>query len=181
MKGIEAATAGTICGEIELKTSKAGNAYLNLSLAVTMGNDEDGKPVTQWIRVACFGDTAKAIASRAKKGDRVYVEGSLTMTQWNDAYGEVKHGLNVAAWKAELIGASAIGKNREREKRQVETEQRLSRNVENYGFNPNKQQPRQVISSAFKAKEPEFEPHRREKPKIPGLNDEFEFNDQVPW
>jgi single-stranded DNA-binding protein len=164
MKGIEAATSGTICGEIELKTSKNGTPYLSLSLAVDVGND-DGKP--QWVRVACFGDTAKAIASRAKKGDRVYCEGSLTMTQWNDAYGEVKHGLNVAAWKAELIGASAIGKNRKRQ-------------VENYGANSYKP-PRQAIGSAFQAKAAELEPHRREKPKIQGLNDEFEFNDRLPW
>ena len=34
------------------------------------------------------------------------------MTQWNDAQGEVRHGLNVAAWKVERV--ASIGKNRER-------------------------------------------------------------------
>jgi hypothetical protein len=34
------------------------------------------------------------------------------MNQWNDAQGEVRHGLNIAAWKVERVGS--IGKNRER-------------------------------------------------------------------
>ena len=41
------------------------------------------------------------------------VEGSLTMNQWNDTHGEVKHGLNVAAWKVERV--ASIGKNRQRQ------------------------------------------------------------------
>ena len=78
---------------------------------MTVGKDDNSKDVSQWLRVTCFGDTAKAIAAKAKKGDRVYVEGALTMNQWNDAAGETKHGLNVAAWKCERV--SSIGKNRE--------------------------------------------------------------------
>jgi hypothetical protein len=34
------------------------------------------------------------------------------MTEWNDAQGKVRHGLNVAAWKVERV--ASIGKNRER-------------------------------------------------------------------
>jgi hypothetical protein len=34
------------------------------------------------------------------------------MNQWNDAQGEVRHGLNVAAWKCERV--ASIGKSRER-------------------------------------------------------------------
>jgi single-stranded DNA-binding protein len=83
-----------------------------MSVAVTVGATDEGKDVSQWLRVTCFGDTAKAIAARAKKGDRVYCEGTLTMNQWNDAQGEIRHGLNVAAWKCERV--SNIGKNRER-------------------------------------------------------------------
>ena len=46
------------------------------------------------------------------KGTRLYVEGSLTQTQWNAADGEVRHGLNVAAWKAEKVGRDSIGRQR---------------------------------------------------------------------
>jgi len=64
------------------------------------------------VRVACFGEAAETLAARAKKGDCVYCEGSLTQTQWNDrATGEVKYGLNLAAWKCERV--ANIGKHRE--------------------------------------------------------------------
>ena len=40
-----------------------------------MGND-DG---TQWVRVAVFGAEAEALAINLRKGDRVYVEGRLSL------------------------------------------------------------------------------------------------------
>jgi single-strand DNA-binding protein len=123
VKGIEAAAAGVLAADPELKTSRNGTAYSSFSIAVEMVVDnETGKPVIQWIRAVVFGENAERIAKTAKKGDKLYIEGSLTLTQWNDAHGEVRHGLNLAAWKAMKIGASAIGKKRE--KRRVEPEQR---------------------------------------------------------
>jgi single-strand DNA-binding protein len=111
-RGIECAFWGALGRDPELKTSKAGTPYAGMNVVVTVGAADDGKDVSQWLRVTCFGDAAKAIAARARKGDRVYVEGALTMNQWNDANGEVRHGLNVAAWKCERV--ANIGKNRER-------------------------------------------------------------------
>jgi len=65
--------------------------------------------VGQWVRATCFKEVASAIAA-ARKGDRVYCEGSLTMTQWNDAHGEARHGLSVSAWKVVLL--DQIGERR---------------------------------------------------------------------
>jgi single-strand DNA-binding protein len=112
-RGIESAFWGVLGKDPELKTSKTGTAYTGMNVVVTVGATDEGKDVSQWLRVTCFGDTAKAIASRAKKGDRVYVEGALTLSTWADkATGEAKTGLNVAAWKCERV--ASIGKNRER-------------------------------------------------------------------
>jgi single-stranded DNA-binding protein len=33
----------------------------------------------QWVRTAVFGETAERIARTAKKGDKLYVEGNLTL------------------------------------------------------------------------------------------------------
>jgi single-strand DNA-binding protein len=112
-RGIETAFWGTLGKDPELKTSaKTGTAYTGMNVVVVTGRADDGKDVSQWLRVTCFGDTAKLIASRAAKGDRIYCEGTLTMNQWNDASGEVRHGLSVAAWKCERV--ASIGKSRER-------------------------------------------------------------------
>ena len=112
MRGIESAFWGTLLQDLELKTSASGRRYCNFGCAVITGKAENGKDVSQYIRVACFGEAAETLAARAKKDDRVYVEGSLTMSQWNAATGEVKHGLNVAAWCCERI--ANIGKSREK-------------------------------------------------------------------
>jgi len=114
MRGIEAAFWAVIGKDPELKTSKTGKAFATMNVVVTVGEADDGKDVSQWVRVACFGETAEKTAARAKKGDRVYVEGNLTLNTWADkATGEAKTGLNVAAWKVEKV--PGIGKNRARQ------------------------------------------------------------------
>jgi single-stranded DNA-binding protein len=70
-RGIESAFWGVLGKDPELKTSKTGNPFTTMNAVVTVGTSDDGKDVSQWIRVTCFGDTAKNIASKAKKGDRV--------------------------------------------------------------------------------------------------------------
>jgi single-strand DNA-binding protein len=113
MRGIEAATAGVLGSDVELKTSRNGTAYANLSLAVNQGEDENGKQITQWVRCAIFGQVAEEIAATAKKGCRVYVEGALTLTAWTDkSTGAERHGLNLVCRRAQVIGAGAIGKNK---------------------------------------------------------------------
>jgi len=112
-RGIECAFWATLGKDPELKTSRAGTPYAGMNAVVVTGTTDEGKDVSQWLRVTCFNGTAEAIAAEAKKGDRVYVEGTLTLNTWADkATGEAKTGLNVAAWKVERV--ASIGKSRER-------------------------------------------------------------------
>jgi single stranded DNA-binding protein len=115
MRGIETAFWGVLGKDPELKTSKTGNAFATMNVAVTVGKADDGKDVSQWVRVACFGEAAEKTAAKARKGDRVYVEGSLPLNTWETAAGETKTGLNVAAWKCEKV--PGIGRNRVRQDR----------------------------------------------------------------
>jgi single-strand DNA-binding protein len=112
MKGIEAAFFGSLGREVEIKTSKNGKPWTSLSIAIDTGEESaDGHAKPQWIRVAVFGEAAEKLAGAAK-GTRLYVEGTLTLDYWTDKDGGERHGLNVAAWKCEKVGASAIGRNR---------------------------------------------------------------------
>ncbi len=112
MKGIEAAFFGVTGQTPELRTAKSGKPWLSISVGVETGDvDDAGAAKLTWIRVAVFGDAAVKLAGAAK-GTRLYVEGTLTQTQWNAADGEVRHGLNVAAWKCERVGRDAIGRQR---------------------------------------------------------------------
>ncbi len=112
MRGIECAFAGITGNPPELKTAKSGKPWLSISVGCETGDvDDAGAAKLTWIRVAVFGDAAVKLAGAAK-GTRLYVEGTLTQTQWNAADGEVRHGLNVAAWKCERVGRDAIGRQR---------------------------------------------------------------------
>ena len=44
MRGIEFACWGAIGTNPELRTSKSGKPFVNFNLAVTVGQDDDGKP-----------------------------------------------------------------------------------------------------------------------------------------
>lgn len=100
---IETAFIGRVGNDPELKTSASGNPWCAFNVAVGSGDN------TQWLRVAVFGARAEELAGPLKKGDRIYVEGSLTLRAWESA-GEKRFGLNVAAWKCERLGQ--IGRNK---------------------------------------------------------------------
>ena len=101
---IESAFIGRVGSELELRTSNAGKPWARFSVAV--GREDE----TQWISVAVFGETAERLCQALHKGDRVYVEGTLRLSEWTGRDGEKRTGLSVAAWKAEKLGA--IGRNK---------------------------------------------------------------------
>jgi single-strand DNA-binding protein len=104
MRGIETAFEGTLGRDVELKTSRSGKPYASLALAVATGKTDDGSDVTTWIRATCFKELAEEIAATVKKGDRVYVEGTLTLDTWQASNGEQRTGLNCAAWRCKPLG-----------------------------------------------------------------------------
>ena len=103
---IECAFIGRIGSVTPIKTSQSGKAWCAAKIAI--GSDD----VTQWVRVALFNGLAEQLAPTLAKGDRVYIEGNLKLDRWQNAEGEQRSGLSVAAWKLEKVGASAIGRNR---------------------------------------------------------------------
>jgi single-stranded DNA-binding protein len=60
--------------------------------------------------VAVFGEAAERLCAALEKGNKVYVEGTLRLSEWTGKGGEKRTGLSVAAWKAEKLGA--IGRNK---------------------------------------------------------------------
>ena len=75
MRGIQAAFTGKLGQDAELKTSKSGNPWLSLHVAVDGASEE----ATTWIRVVVFGEMATELHPALKKGAEVYVEGKLRL------------------------------------------------------------------------------------------------------
>jgi single-strand DNA-binding protein len=104
MNTIECAFIGRLGRDPELRHSQAGKPWLPLNLAV--GDKEQ----TEWVKVAVFNTRATELAGTLHKGDRVYVEGRISLDTWTDQQGQQRAGLKVAAWKVERLGN--IGNNK---------------------------------------------------------------------
>src|SRR5262245_20640500 len=100
---IDCAFYGFLAADGETKISKAGKTWVRLRVGV--GKDDD----LQWVSVAVFGQAAE-VAAKLKKGDRVYVEGSIKLDTWTGNDGTERHGLSVASFKIERT--HNIGRNR---------------------------------------------------------------------
>jgi single-strand DNA-binding protein len=98
IKGIECAFAGSCGREPTRRTSeRTGREWCNFSVAV--GKDDD----TQWVDVACFGPNVDS-ACTLKPGDRVYIEGKLSLRTWQNNDGSTRTVLNVAANLVQSLG-----------------------------------------------------------------------------
>ena len=100
---IEAAFTGRLGQDPDLRTSRNGKTWLRLSVAVGTGDE------TQWVSVAVFEPLATELASNILKGDRLYVEGKLTLNEWQKD-GKAVAGLNVAASLVQPV--YKIGRNK---------------------------------------------------------------------
>lgn len=99
---------GTIGSEPDLRYTQSGTAMLTLSLAIgerkknkDSGEWEDGE--TSWYRIIAFKELAENAASSLNKGDRVMVNGRITVRKWEGNDG--KQGTSVEV-VADDIGSS---------------------------------------------------------------------------
>jgi single-stranded DNA-binding protein len=81
---IEAAFVGVLGRDAEVKTSAKGTRYLKLNARV---GDGDG---AEWVSVLAFDEAAVPMAER-------FVEGKISLNEWNDQDGEKRHGLALMA------------------------------------------------------------------------------------
>ena len=103
---IECAFFGTVARGGESKTSKAGKPYLRLNIRVGEGE------AVQWVNVMAFDESAINTADKFVKGARVYVEGRLTLDQW-EKDDEKRAGLSCLSWHCRL---SQIGRHKHKRK-----------------------------------------------------------------
>jgi single-strand DNA-binding protein len=106
---IDCAFFGFLPADAEPRVSQAGNKWVRFRVGV--GKDD----AVQWVSVAVFGKAAEAAAD-LKKGDRVYIEGSIKVDSWRGNDGAERHGLSVAAFKCEPT--HQIGRNKPRRHRE---------------------------------------------------------------
>lgn len=85
-----------------------GQAVLNLRLATTesyLDKDKARQERTEWHMVVLWGKRAEGLSKILRKGDRVFIEGGLRTTSWEDKDGNKRYRTEVVASDVILSGA----------------------------------------------------------------------------
>lgn len=85
------------------KSIKDGTLVSEFRLAERMGKDRDGKELTQWHNIKCFGKTAEFVDKYLGKGLRTIVHGRVQYRQWEDRDGKRKYATDIIAERIEPI------------------------------------------------------------------------------
>lgn len=102
---------GNVGKEPETRSFDSGDTVTNFSVATSEKwkdkTSGEMKESTEWHRVSCFGKLSEIASKYVKKGDKIYVEGSLRTRKWTDASGVEKYSTEVKAEKIELLGSKS--------------------------------------------------------------------------
>jgi single-strand DNA-binding protein len=102
---------GRLGRDPELKQARAGGSVLSISVA-TKDREKQGdqwQDVTDWHEVVLFGRQAEYLADKARKGDRVLVEGKSKVRKWVGKDGQERQRSEVVAFSVELLSSGPVG------------------------------------------------------------------------
>ena len=103
---------GNLGNDPEIRTFQNGGRIANISLATSENwkdkSTGERKERTQWHRVVVNNEALVGICEKyLKKGDKVYVEGSIEYRTWEDREGKTRYSTEITA--REVISLSSRG------------------------------------------------------------------------
>lgn len=84
---------GRLGTDVELKTLQNGSKVVNISLATneySKNNKSEWVETTYWHRLVFWGTLAERLVEKARKGSRLFIQGTLTYHQYLGAMHEKK-------------------------------------------------------------------------------------------
>lgn len=98
---------GNLGADPELRMTAGGQAVLNLRLATTetyLDKNKERQERTEWHTVTLWGKRGESLAKILHKGDRIFVEGGLRTSSWDDKDGNKRYKTEVVAQHVILNG-----------------------------------------------------------------------------
>ena len=98
---------GNLGTEPEVKEFQNGTKVANFSLATSERfKDKNGEQQenTEWHNVSVFGKQAEIIEKYVKKGDKLYLEGSIHTRKWQDKEGNDRYTTEIKAYNFTMLG-----------------------------------------------------------------------------
>ena len=98
------AISGNLGQDPELRFTKDNKPVCEFSIAhnEVYGSGDNRQETVHWIRIVAFGKTAELVAEHKHQGDEVFVEGSLTYSEWTGDDGTKRTTLKVRASKVQF-------------------------------------------------------------------------------
>ena len=99
---------GNIGKDPEVRETKAGN-IVNLTMATSEKyTDKSGQKQenTEWHNLVVFGKLADVVSKYVKKGDKLYVEGSITTRKWEDKEGNTRYTTDIKVRDLTMLGGA---------------------------------------------------------------------------
>ena len=103
---------GNLGVDPETRYMPSGGAVTNLRIATSENwTDKSGEKQerTEWHRVVLFGKLAEIGAEYLRKGQQVYVEGSLRTRKWQDKEGKDQYSTEIVANDMQMLGGRGGG------------------------------------------------------------------------
>jgi single-strand DNA-binding protein len=101
---------GNLGADPEVRSTSNGSRVATLSLATSRqwkGQSGDKQEKTEWHRVVCWNNKGSTLADLvekyAKKGDKLYVEGSIEYRTWQDREGQTRYSTEIIAREIILL------------------------------------------------------------------------------
>ena len=99
---------GNIGKDPEVRETKSGKV-VNLVLATSERyTDKSGQKQenTEWHNLVVFGKLADVVTKYVKKGDKLYVEGSITTRKWEDKEGNTRYNTDIKVRDLTMLGGT---------------------------------------------------------------------------
>ena len=107
---------GTLGRDPEVKYMPSGDAMANVSLATSESwkdkNTGEKKEVTEWHKVVFFKRLAEIAGEYLRKGQQVYIEGSLKTRSW-EKDGKKQYTTEIVASDMQMLGSKGDGERTE--------------------------------------------------------------------
>jgi len=105
---------GNLGAEPELRMTPGGNAVLKLRLATSesyLDRNKQRQERTEWHRVTVWGRRAEALSRILAKGSRIFVEGGLRTSSYEDRDGNKRYTTEIVATNILLAGGRGGGRD----------------------------------------------------------------------
>jgi single-strand DNA-binding protein len=106
---------GNVGQDPEVKYTPSGVPVARLSLATNerfKGNNDQWQDRTEWHSIVAWQRLAEIVGEYVRKGTKLYIEGKLQTTSWQDRQsGEKKYRTEIVARDLVLLGSRDNGQN----------------------------------------------------------------------